>query len=127
MRRLRRYPLTTAVLAVLLAVLASPAPATAASYQYALNRYATNYTTVSSAVGTVAGGKANVNGGTVPSGIKIVLQTYSSSVGLIYSATGPGSVSFTHGAVTGVQSRCYWYYAVAPIGGSYPLNCWRYA
>jgi hypothetical protein len=115
------------VLVALLAIAAGPAPANAASYQYALNRAVTNYTPVSSAVGTVAGGKANVNNGAVVSGVKAVIQTYSTSVGLLFSATGSASVSFTHGAVGGVQSRCYWYYAVAPIHGTYPMNCWRYA
>jgi hypothetical protein len=115
------------VLVALLAIVAGPAPANAVSYQYALNRAVTNYTPVSSAVATVTGGKAIVNNGAVPAGVKAVSQTYSTSVGLVFSATGAASISFTHGAVGGVQSRCYWYYAAAPISGTYNMNCWRYA
>jgi hypothetical protein len=111
---------------VLLTLVAVPATAFAASYQYALNRYVDDFTTVSSAVGTVAGGKAAL-AGTSPLGTRVVIQTYAAGAGILYASSGAGSVSFTHGARSGVQSRCYWYYSGGPISGTTPINCWRYA
>ncbi len=125
MRRRHFHLLSAAVIAVLLAIAGHPATAYAASYQYALNRYVGDFTTVSSAVGTVAGGKVQI-AGTSPAGFRVVIQTYSSG-GILYASSGAGVVSFTHSARTGVQSRCYWYYTGGPVGGTLPLNCWRYA
>lgn len=125
MRRRHRYTLSAAMIAVLLAIAGNPATAYATSYQYALNRYVDDFTTVSSAVGTVSGGKVQIVG-TSPGGIRVVIQTYTSA-GILYASSGAGTVSFTHSARTGVQSRCYWYYTGGPIGGTLPLNCWRYA
>ena len=126
MRRRHSYTFSAAIIAVLLTVAGHPATAEAASYQYAFNRYVDDYTTVSSATATVAGGKVAL-GSTAPSGTKVVLQTYHATQGILYAATGAPSVSFTHGAVGGMKSRCYWYYSFGPISGTIPLNCWRYA
>ena len=125
MRRWHPYTLSAAMIAVLLAIAGNPATAYAASYQYALNRYVDDFTTVSSAVGTVAGGKVQIVG-TSPPGMRVVIQTYS-SLGILYASSGSTFVSFTHSARTGVQSRCYWYYTGGPLSGTVPLNCWRYA
>ena len=126
MRRWHPYTFSAAVIAVLLTVAGHPATAEAASYQYALNRYVDDFTTVSSAVGTVAGGKAQL-AAAVPPGTRVVIQTYAAGAGILYASSGAGSVSFTHGAVGGVQSRCYWYYTGGPLSGTTPINCWRYA
>lgn len=126
MRRWHQRTLTAAIIAALLTVVAVPATALAASYQYALNRYVDDFTTVSSAVGTVAGGKVQI-AATTPPGTRVVIQTYAAGGGILYASSGAGIVSFTHGAVGGVQSRCYWYYTGGPLSGTTPLNCWRYA
>ena len=126
MRRWHQRTLTAAIVAVLLTVVAVPATALAASYQYALNRYVDDFTTVSSAVATVAGGKAQL-AAAVPPGTMVVIQTYAAGAGILYASSGAGTVSFTHGAVSGVQSRCYWYYTGGPLSGTTPINCWRYA
>jgi hypothetical protein len=125
MRRRHTQIFATAVIAAFLAIAAHPATAYATSYQYALNRQVGDFTTVSSATGTVAGGKVQLVG-TTPPGFRVVIQTYT-SVGILYASSGTGTVSFTHSARSGVKSRCYWYYTGGPVGGTVPLNCWRYA
>jgi hypothetical protein len=122
----RRHPyfLTACAAAVLLAVAGPVASAQAASYQYALKRYLGDYSTVSSAIARVAGGKGQF-ANAVPGGMRMVVQTYSGST-LLYTSSGI-SVSFTHGPVNDVQSRCYWYYTFGPVGETIPVNCWRYA
>ena len=89
MRRWHQRTLTAAIIAVLLTVVAVPATALAASYQYALNRYVDDFTTVSSAVGTVAGGKVQI-AATTPPGTRVVIQTYAAGGGILYASSGAG-------------------------------------
>jgi len=124
MRRRHPYFLTAAAAAVALAIGGPVVAAEAASYQYALKRQLSDYQTVSSAKARVAGGKGQF-ANAVPGGMRMVVQTYSGGT-LLYTASGT-SVSFTHGAVNNVQSRCYWYYTFGPVSETIPVNCWRYA
>jgi hypothetical protein len=124
MRRRHTYSLATVGLALILAV-GLPAAAFGASYQYALNRAVTNYQVTSSAIATVAGGKASL-GSTSPGGTYLVIQTVSSTGVLIASSVGAGSVTMSHPAYSSAKSRCYWYYSFGTISGTYPINCWRY-
>jgi hypothetical protein len=119
------YPLTTiAPIAVL--VVASPLGANAfSSIQYALNKHLDDYTYAYSATATIMGGKVAVSGSSPP-GTRVGIQTYSSAVGALYGASGTTPVTWTHGTVQGVQSRCNWWYLAGPVGGTIPLNCWRY-
>lgn len=123
---MRRHPYFLAAItgALLLAVAGPVATAQAASYQYALNRSLSDYQTVSSAVARVAGGKGQF-AHTMPGGMRMVVQTHIGST-LLYASTGL-SVTFTHGAVNGAKSRCYWYYTLGPVSEPTPVNCWRYA
>lgn len=124
MRHRHPYFLTAIVATLLLAVAGPVASAQAASYQYALKRQLSDYQTVSSAIARVTGGKGQF-ANTVPGGMRMVVQTYTGGT-LLYSAQGL-SVSFSHGAVTNVRSRCYWFYTLGPLSETIPVNCWRFA
>ncbi len=114
------------LLVAVFAILINPAVASAASYQYALNRPVDDYTTTSSATGTVAGGAASLVGAP-PVNVREVVQTYATSGTLLYQASGADGVSFNHGPVSGVRSRCYWYKTTGPDSTIRSINCWRYA
>lgn len=128
MKSWKRFPLT--IFAGALALVMGTTPLAAHAYsqiQYALNRQVSNNVIVSSATATIVGGKVQL-GSTFPTGTRVYIQTYASQyVGVIYSASGISPVSFTHGPVNYVVSRCYWNYSFSPVDGTLPINCWRYA
>jgi hypothetical protein len=121
----RRYS-AIAILAVVALAVAVPTAVNAVSYQYALNRPVDDYTTTSSATGTVAGGAVTLSG-PAPVNVREVIQTYATTGTLLYQASGADGVSFNHGPVSGVRSRCYWYRTTGPDTDIRLINCWRYA
>lgn len=123
MRVLRRYPLTSLFITSTL-IVGPPLVAYSAEVQYALNRHVPNYQLVYSASATVTGGKMQF-GSTAPNGMKLVIQTYAPTYGVVYAASGATFVSWTHEPVSNAQSRCYWYYSFGNISGTMPINCWR--
>lgn len=123
----RRIPLRFSGLILALVMVLVPGPAYAYTLiQYALKTPAAEDQWVYSASGSIVGGKVAL-GTTSPPGTRVRVQTYASQyAGVIYQTEGVGTVSFTHGPVNNVNSRCSWTYINGPVSGSIPINCWRY-
>lgn len=117
------------VFVLLAGAVASLTPTPAFAYtmiQYALNTPASEDQWVYSALGSIVGGKVAL-GTTYPPGTRVRIQTYAPQyAGVIYQTEGAGTVTFTHGPVNNVNSRCSWTYLNGPVSGAIPINCWRY-
>ena len=122
-RKLTVLAAPVAVIGVVLAVLSTPQAAQAALQQYALNAPVHEIQMKYSAVASIAGGRAQLAVSNQP---RTYIQTLSGGVLVASSfADNGGLANLSHATYGGAQSRCYWDYLGASIGGTVNINCWR--
>jgi hypothetical protein len=123
-RTLRRYPLTTLVLASLIAVLGQPSVAEALTHRYANDVATPNYTYRTSPYGTHTGGRASLSA----TAYTKIIQTATGPSGSVlqYAIGGPGgAITLQHGPLASTVSRCLWHHT-SVISGNAGLTCDRY-